>query len=431
MNIRHTLNNGIVLLLPFIMGGAMLGYLDFMSVAFILLVYLTTISRLEQSISFAVILPPLFGWFFQYYEIALPGALFSVLIGYLFLNRDIITIVRTPIWNRWKYIIPIIIIFVAYYIFTGKTANSTTKIIGLLITVSYTPFFMLLAQDEKVSVTNIAPVFFFYGLLMMLIGYDYLGYSKPTGLFDFIAFRQGSTYNARIGELHINYQIVGNAGLLGVSFLLSVFNRIKTINIISIIIACVWLILASGSRQSIIGLALLIGLWMLLRGDKLNIWSILFSFIIISVFYIFLSQLNIEFISVLFDKSQPMENNIDRNFDYAYIIIEKEWLTGIGFGNYLNPVTEEIYPHNIILELICEIGVVGIVFLLIPIIFYLSNNKVSWRDRFSNGALAIIVFFPYLNRSMISDDISRNIVVITLFFVFFSPKSTFKKLSFR
>lgn len=428
MNIRHILNNVIVLLLPFVMGGVMLGYLNVISVLFILLVYLTTISRLDVSISFAIIFPPLFGWFFQHMNIGLPGSMFSILIGYLFLNKDIITIAKTPVWKRWVYIILILVIFVAYYLITGKTSNSTTKIIGLLVTVSYTPFFMLLAQNEKVNITNLAPVFFFYGLLMMLIGYNFLGYSKPTGLFDFITFRKEGAYNVSLAKMHMNYHVIGIAGLMGISFLLSVSKKVNDINIISIAFACVWLILASGARQALVGLVLLIALWMMLRSNRIRMSNIFISLIIIYTLYIFVSQLNIDFIKVMFDRSLSVEEIINRNYNYAYDLIDEYWLTGIGFGNYLNPTTGEIYPHNIVLELICEIGVIGIIILLIPIIIYISSNKVSWYDRFSNGALAAIIFLPYFIRSMISDDISRNIVVITLFVVIFSPKTrTFTK----
>jgi len=94
---------------------------------------------------------------------------------------------------------------------------------------------------------------------------------------------------------------------------------------------------------------------------------------------------------------------------------------GIGTGSFFldNPILPLIYPHNLILELASENGIVGLIlivtFLYLPIKYSISNIKYFGKVQLERyQQLSIIIFCIYIYslwNSMFSGDIALNSMV--------------------
>lgn len=410
------LNTIFTYLLPILVGGVMLNIFNVYIVLIYLLIYLCTIEKIELAISFAIILPPFLGSIFQIFKIPLPGSLFAIVLASFFALGSFKYLQLWDFGHIVKsYITPIVVICILYYVFTGQTENSTSKIIGLTITACYSPFLMFITKSTKVNMGHLASIFIIYALLMIRVAYDFYGYAAPMGLFDFTSFRFGGYANVRDGITHVNYQNVGIAALMAASYWLSTIKKMGTLLDWIILLTSSWIVLISGARQAIIGFIIIIGVWLLSRNGRFKMkGAILFSlFIVVSI--LFLKNLDIEFITEMFDK----RDNLDRDYTYAFFVIANNTLTGIGFGNYWDAVNDLYFAHNLFLEILCEMGVIGFMLLSIPILRFVFSNQFKLSQNFNNGALSLLVFLPYFIRSMISDDLSRNIIVFITFFIFF------------
>ena len=134
----------------------------------------------------------------------------------------------------------------------------------------------------------------------------------------------------------------------------------------------------SGARQAIFGLAILLFL-------KISFFSEAHSYakktitIILGVttlylFVIFIDNLGIDFLSTVLDRQGDIYSITGRgeNFTRAIQIISKDPLWGLGLGGY-SPENMSIYPHNIILEILCECGIIGLTALLIVTLMFLKT----------------------------------------------------------
>lgn len=415
---KDSLNSVFIFALPIFIGGAMVNIFNIYIILLFLVLYLFSVSKIEVAISFAIILPPFWGSISQILGLPLPGALLSVLVAMILSLSYFFKLAKWDFWKIQKYIMPIVTICIVYYFLTKQTENSTTKIIGLLVTVSYTPFLIFLSRSTKVCMDRIAPIFLLYALLMLRVAYDFYGYESPHGLFDFTSFRLGGYANVREGLVHINYQNVGIAGVMSAAFWLSTRTKIHKLSDIVVLLSCFWIVLISGARQAIFGLILIIGIWMLFKSQKLNIKDVILFILFLLVALGFLVSLNIEFISnILADK-----NEIDRDYTYPFLIIMQTPWMGIGFGNYWDPIHQLYFAHNLFLEIICEMGLLGLFLLMLPVLRFIMSRDFCISQRFANGALSWLIYMPYLIRSLISDDLSRNIVVFIALFVFFMKR---------
>lgn len=89
----------------------------------------------------------------------------------------------------------------------------------------------------------------------------------------------------------------------------------------------------------------------------------------------------------------------------------KENLLGYGIGAY-SVLGTELYPHNIFLEILVEIGIVGLISLLIPLAITIKENiKLIWNNDKQKWVLPLfslsVIFFAILN-ALFSGDITSN-----------------------
>lgn len=100
-----------------------------------------------------------------------------------------------------------------------------------------------------------------------------------------------------------------------------------------------------------------------------------------------------------FETRGTMDNGRDKLISQALLLIRENWVTGFGIG-YYEQMNNGIYPHNIILELMTEFGVIGtFVILLIlgkGIFLCMDNSKIRRNDDKILGLFLFSISIPQL-----------------------------------
>lgn len=326
--------------------------------------------------------------------------------------------------------LPIISLIVVYivlllgYIITPSEVYATDKIIKFSIVTVPTIVFSLLLFDSKESLYR-------FFVSVAIISFTLSLFALPS------IFQRGAAL-AFIGFNGGNYQ--GLARLNGVGLIILVFfflieastKKWKVINLFSVLIVA-FVLFASGSRMPIVAfliaaiyllcnsMILSRGVVYLRKGMRVLLLLILLSLAMLPAIFKsgFLETIIYRFM-VLFTEDNGGASSggrIDR-FSTAYEMISESPLMGKGLGSfpiYFNGEDVSDYPHNMIIEIFAEIGIVGL--LAFSIFFAISLLGTVNMYRIHNGfipTLGMVVvglFIYYLANSMVSGDINSNRVL--------------------
>lgn len=408
--------------MPVLLGGVMLSKISFGVLAFVFIAYfLLGLSNHEKAVVCALMLCKLLGFFSSMFGLAVPGTLIAFVLMLVFLRGDIKQLFSYKNIVPILYILSTFIILFFLYKLTGSTSYSDTKIsrtfIALLVD---TIGFILLVQFDDINTERIAPIFWGESLLIISFLMSNFSFFPLNGLFDFNSFRE--TYY-ELKKMHIDmitYHAVGVSSFIAAAFYLSRKVNLTSVFDYVFLFSCGWAILVSGARQAVVGFILLIVFWIAYRHREFKLSTIIFSLLLFAGFISLLQILDLEIFQTVFSENTDRDEALNRNFDYPLEIISQHLLYGIGFGNYYNPHSMEIYPHNIILELLCELGIVGTTILLLPTLLYILTGRFHLKNVLANGTICLYIIFPFIVRSMISSDLSENIALFCGFFILFS-----------
>lgn len=191
---------------------------------------------------------------------------------------------------------------------------------------------------------------------------------------------------------------------------------IKRLSFIGIVLISIGLLLTQ-TRQTILAVVLIILPYYLLNNVrsgsfiKQGVLLILSFSSIISFFYF----TNIDFneMRIMADGSESSFERVNL-FRWAFGLFEDKPIFGFGFG-YTDQAYS--YPHNIILEIMAELGIVGLVFFLLA----LFNRFCAIND----GKIRALIIFTFL-LALISGNITQNYL---FFFTLFIDQRYFKSSS--
>ena len=417
---REKVSNIFKLILPILLVGALQGWINTNMLLVVFVLYLMFLTRDGVSIASVFILAPVLGLLKGLFNIPLPGSVMAFLL-ILVLQRENIShfVVKTD-RPALFYVMLIIFILTGFYFIAGYSENGQDKFGSMLISsVVYITGLLILTKSTKETVDMLSPLFLLYGIILLRFPLDFYGYPSPDGLFDFTFFRDATIANKQLELPYLTYHLVGIAGVMSTAYFLSGRDSIGGIQNYVLLLTCFWLILLSGTRQSIVGFIIVFACWQMLKGGEIKILNLLGVVLFVYLAYMLLEMLDVEYIQKMFDTSSDAEERLNRNYDYPLQVIEDYPFTGIGFGHYFNPMTYEIYPHNIILEILCELGAFGMVVLLIPTLVMAIAMRVSFSTQLQNGYKVLLLWIPYVVRSLISGDLGENIVVFISFAIFF------------
>lgn len=410
--------NIILLSQPLLFAGVMSGILHFWHILLISIISMLFMSREEIAITLTLVMPPVFGMVVSPY-IPIPGTVICLFLVTIILNNKIFTIIKPEDKRSLKYIIILTVMFVFWYIVSGMGKYANTKIVELFINVPLGCFNLyILKHESKIDTSKIALQFGLCAILLVSVGYDMFGYIMPSGLFDFNSFRESTVGLIYAGLPNLSYHMPAIFATSAVAYLICNKRSLKIIDLLTIS-TYFWIVLVSGARQGLVTIVLIVFLWFILKDQNIKIKGIIMAICAALIFYFVLIALEVETIQAMFDSKATMNESINRDIDYPISVIKDLPIFGVGFGNYMNPYSKEWYPHNMIFEIIIELGFLGFILLSLLVISFWKNNDASIKKRLPNGALAIIILMPLLTRALISDHIGANNIVFIAFFILF------------
>ncbi len=412
---------------PILLALTMLGKIQAIMILGIILAMICFIQRKEAGIIFALILSAVLGETFRGFNIGIPGSIISLLIAFFLLYKDLYIIKKKPSTIIYTGAIVLIVIFSLLY--GGMSSEGCKKFTALLITITTSMLaFYPIAMFKNINLSKIAIIYLLSGIFFIAFAFDFYGYTRTLNLFDFESFRASMVDNGELGLPYIVYHTPGMFGCYSIAFYLSDKKKLTGINDFLILATALWLILVSGARQAMICYFIIIAAWIMIKNDKLQIRNICLTIVLCIAGYIFLSSLEVESIQKVFDTTNTAEERLNRGYDFTFKTIRENFVMGVGFGNFHDPMTNQRYAHNIILEILSEQGCLGLILMLIILLIFFVRNKFSLFKRTISNHYAFIIFIPYFIKSMVSDDFSQNIILFIIIFTLFN-KITHKKIN--
>jgi len=246
----------------------------------------------------------------------------------------------------------------------------------------------------------------------------------PSGLFNYDWFREQSvsylSANNWESDAIVNYQHIGMLVFFSVSIFLSQ-KELKLMPAVFYTICSMQLVLVSGARQAILGVLLVVILRFtlfrqgnvytsnkLVKSLKTIIWLV-----IAAVVLLFVLQ-NIH-VGVVQDTIQEGDQGRLIRYMEALSIFSEHPILGSGFGGY-ESITGEGWPHNFLLELLCETGLVGTFMFLMIMIVPLIKNKKNYYHLTSSGMFFFLVLLGLFVRVLVSADFRESIELYSAIF---------------
>ncbi len=415
------INTYLVFLIPILIIGVLLNIIKFPIIAILIfLSFIFLCNNHEKSVVCALVFCKMIGTFGPALGIHVPGTVVAFFLILVFMRKDLMKLFNKHTTKPIIFILSIFFIFMVYYLLTGETRNSGAKFNVMIISLCVdTIAFLILVTFSDIRMERLTVPLLLFALMQLGYVESFSG-QRPAGLLDFSFFRNACVDMIRKGIPVLSYHNMGIAAFIGAAFMMSQRKKINNYFDIVFLFSALWLIVLSGARQTIFGFIFLIFVWLVFRTGRFKLSTVFLATAVILGIYFCLQMLDVPFLQNTSGRSTHMGSDLNRNYDYPLMIISYHFLDGIGFGNYHNPYTQEIYPHNIILEILCEMGFVGLLFVIMVIIFYLRSHHFLLRNELPSGGICLLLWIPYLVRSMISGDLSENIsLFISLFLLFY------------
>lgn len=318
------------------------------------------------------------------------------------------------------------------YLFSGGGPFADTKILHFLVLGSWAvlaPVLIIRADQERINrfIRLLWVYFIIFALSFLLTGVT--GVEQVGGL--------GSS----------NYQTLGNLAAMAIVICVSLFNfqKSKKGKFLLLLLSSFLFIplIYSGSRQSILGLVLCLAIIFFMEKleRKIIYISLLLIFILLGVGLINITSSSLSdnnalelrmqrFMWALSNSNQGASINLRYVFwSDALNMWQEHPIWGYGIGKY--PETNEVnaYPHNQFLEVLAELGIVGLIFLLS--LHFIAFTAVIKSGMFSTwqGKILVLITFFYFVSTMVSGDLvsQRNLFAFSAMICVFADYQIISK----
>jgi len=334
--------------------------------------------------------------------------------------------------------IPICFLFFVFYCLGPMHSYSNEKMIFIIYKgIFFSICFIVLILNPKINYIKLI-------VLILLSTYQYYSYTNielnwegPSNFLDFGSYRifYLGAFDKMQDQL-INYQEIGLSSVIAFSFVLNLMPSNKSSKLNNLffylgIIASILIVLYSGSRQSLYSLPIVFFMYLFFE-KRINRKKTL-QYLIISIVVIFF------FIDFVYDDQSVFKagdgdtiaEKIHRPYEiiHALDLITQKPLLGHGLGGF-TPFynNQRYYPHNIFLELICEVGIIGTLILITYLIMQLRMNKVVLSQKAKSKFLLLPVFMALLMRANLSSDLTETVYVFSFLIAWISLNNFNKKV---
>lgn len=417
MNIKKFL---LILLSVFALVNMFTGWISLIVFVFILLgIQFCCLNKYESS--FLILLfANVFGVFFFIYGVRGIGSILFLTALLIFLKEE-----KSILKRIASYSAPLVLIL-CYFglsaLFTTGGNYAGEKFFRTCTSAMFTvvPFALFFYKIEKFNLSKLALMVCAYGFFTFSVGVEYLGLPRISNIFDLGYFRIQMAFAQNSGaEVGFNYQNIGFYGCFALS-LMGFFKNptVRTDRIIktSIYLLSSLVVLYSGSRQSIFAWLILIAI--IATKGKVFSLRIIIACSILFVILQWFQSLDLWLFTDLQNANNILEGSQrDKLIEAGMSQFYSSPIWGVGYGRFRWEYGYGAYPHNFMVELLSECGIVGTtIILIIPIYFFFHNIlKVHIGKENMVGVLCIII--PYIIRALVSADMSSNIEFFAILFM--------------
>lgn len=316
-------------------------------------------------------------------------------------------------------LIYLMILLFVFYLSLALTTGGDWALNKWILTIqtgliSFVAFLVLFSNIQKVDKYLFGIYLILYSFFLLRISVFVNHINGPASFFDFGFMRYQTTesfgYNSTV--FAIEYHIPGYFALQGVALMMIQKNKkINNSFVIFSLFLAILVALYSGARQTIV-----IGFFLLF------LWSILY-FKSKWLSSLFLTLFSLGVLWIIFSYNQDIHELFRSTVHQGYVegggrgpwllrgieLFLSRPIFGVGFGRYSLWGIYGTYPHNIIIEMLCEIGIFGfIVSILLILPFLLKARKIVKSYIFY---LTVLVL-----QAMVSGGLESNIIIFSFIF---------------
>ena len=290
---------------------------------------------------------------------------------------------------------------------------------GILMTFGYMAF----EKSPKINSEKLTLLLVLASICMFSYVINTL--SLYTGsLLDYNWFREQTTrysLGAAIDLVVVGYQHIGMLVLFAIAIFLSQVDFSKW-KFVYYTVVCFELSALSGCRQALFGVVLIIVLRMFLfrKGNATKGKSarqIIGALLAVLVFYYLVSYIFVNVGSEVLERTiQEGDSGREYLWMLAISLFGQNPIFGVGIGGF-HAITGEVYPHNFIIELLCETGIVGLVFTVLVFIITLIKKGGGLLHVTESKQFYILIMMGIFVRVMVSSDMAESIELYSALFV--------------
>ena len=363
--------------------------------------------------------------------------LFSILLAILFLIY-ISTNKNIKLFQD-KTLLFLLILFSCFLIsslfsnYQSKSALKTLSFIRILL--FFLSIYYLTLRGEEERLFKISKIVFFLSIFICIdlwiqhyIGQNILGYTK----------QQAGRLTSIFGDEQIPGSIIFKFFPFIIYYLLTLNNKTFLYRFKYLIFLFVYFsILITGERAASLMATIFLFLMLIFNFIIINKKKLLIYFFIFVITFTFLytNQHSIIKERILFTVDKQLNNNVyETLFHNSLDVFYKNPILGSGVQTYRYECpkyfnTCSTHPHNYILELLSDVGIVGCLSFLI---FFIGIIYKKFKEIKENSFLKIFIatysfslFFPFMPTGSIFSSFSFNVSVFSLGFILAINKKKF------
>lgn len=373
--------------------------------------------RKEDSTFIFLLLGSVFGAFYAQNGVRFVG---SVLIwgSALILLIDLIKCQRN--WCKYYYplVFFIFIIIISIICSSGGT-YSTEKFFSMIMNViAFTiAFSHLILFREKHSFGHIGLMFVLFSIFLLGFMNEQMGVKADLNsiLFSFAGFRaEISEYLGGDKEVfHVNYQTIGMYGCMGLIYtLFSTEKESKQFRTLVFILSLFVVWYASARQAIVLYVVIVLSYFILYKG--LSVKNVFILSIIFLGGFLLLQNLDSTSFDFLMGSTEGKDSARDRIIQDAMSQFRQNPIFGVGFGRFFHAGEYGCNEHNLFVELLTELGIMGFTIFIFLCVKPLFVSYKFVKQHIQTYAPFILILFSYFLRSMVSSDLRETVAILIL-----------------
>ena len=364
-----------------------------------------------------LLLSSVFGAFYAQNGIRFIGSIL-MFVSSIYLLIDIMKS-KKPVLN---FFWPVLLFWTAAIISSVTSSGgsySMEKILTMVLnSIVYIIAFLHLALfREKHIFSAIGIIFIIIGLFELCYMNELLGVRADlSSLFiSFAGIRQDISQYTMGGKevFTLNYQAIGMHGCLGLVFML--FDNKTKLSGLYYIMAVIsfFVVWYSSARQAILVFAFIILTYFTIHKKMKFSYILLLGFVVLTS-YLFLFQLDSQSYGFLIGENEGRDSARDFIMQTAMSQYKTNPLTGVGFGRFFIDGEYGNNEHNLFVELLTEMGIIGLLLFVILFMRSFTNSWSSLKRRVVEVSPFLLLLMSYFIRSMVSSDLRETIIVLII-----------------